>query len=151
MAINIRLATESDYKAITRVIDDSFTKYINILNQKPSSMVTDYLPLIKNDQMYVLIDTKEIIGTLVLKISNEDMWVSNMAINPNLQKKGLGKKLLKFAEEKAKELRLKTVSLYTSSKIPELYEYYVKQGFKETERKKEDGFDRVYLSKTLIE
>lgn len=150
MNLTFRLADESDYKTIVEIITKSFEKYIKILKKKPSSLTTDYLPLIKNNQMYVLVNADTVIGTVVLKMENRDMWISNMAVASCFQKRGMGGKLLLFAEEMAKKQNLKNVCLYTNSRITELLEYYKKQGFTEINRKNEDGFDRVYFSKTLI-
>ena len=42
------------------------------------------------------------------------------------------------------------MSLYTNAKMTRNLDWYVKLGFVETRRIREDGFDRVYFEKTLI-
>lgn len=53
------------------------------------------------------------------------------------------------AEEEARRLRLATVTLYTNELMSENIELYKKLGYRETERKTEQGYQRVYMSKAL--
>ena len=63
---------------------------------------------------------------------------------------GIGTALMSYAEATAREKLIPTMSLYTNAKMTRNLDWYVKLGFVETRRIREDGFDRVYFEKTLI-
>ena len=54
-----------------------------------------------------------------------------------------------FADGPAWDRELDEVKLFTNVKMWENIGLYAKPGFEETERKTEDGFERVYFAKKL--
>ncbi len=64
--------------------------------------------------VYVLADGGAIAGVLVLKPVGDAALVENVAVYPSHQDSGLGRELMRFAEEFASERGLREVSLYTN-------------------------------------
>jgi ribosomal protein S18 acetylase RimI-like enzyme len=77
--------------------------------------------------------------------------VDNVAIHPDYQGKGLGLKLMALAEEEAQRLGLTTVTLYTNERMTENIELYKRLGYTETKRKTEQGYQRVYMRKPVLD
>jgi ribosomal protein S18 acetylase RimI-like enzyme len=77
------------------------------------------------------------------------LFVENVAVRPDHQGRGFGRRLMAFAEDMARERGQPAVELYTNVKMTENFPFYEGLGFVETERRHENGFDRVYLRKTL--
>ena len=146
----IRQANPNDLDSIKQCIDSAFEKYISILGKKPSSMHTDFNPLINDNQVFVTELGDKIVAVMVLIKGIDHIQIRSVAVNPNFQKRGFGKQLLNFAESESRNAGLSEIRLYTSSRLPQLIDYWFKLGFKETERKVEGGYQRVYMSKLLL-
>ena len=71
------------------------------------------------------------------------------AIRPSAQGAGLGRRLLEFAEEQARQRGLARLDLYTNEVMTENQAIYARLGYRETGRRTEDGYQRVYMEKDL--
>lgn len=54
-----------------------------------------------------------------------------------------------LAEDEARRLGYSAVTVYTHERMTENIALYKKLGYTETERRRERGYDRVYLRKSL--
>lgn len=68
--------------------------------------------------------------------------LGKMAVNQNYQGKGIGKQLLSYAIDFAKEQDWKGIILYSSTKLPAALHVYEKQGFKDVVLEKELPYAR---------
>ena len=68
---------------------------------------------------------------------------------PSAQRRGIGARLLELAEDRARQLRLGEIRLYTNEAMTENLAYYARHGYIETHRAEQDGFRRVFLAKAL--
>lgn len=73
----------------------------------------------------------------------------NVAVDPGRQGEGIGRRLLDRAERRAREAGLDALTLYTHEKMSENLALYALLGYEETGRRRERGFSRVYLRKSL--
>ncbi|MFC1533597.1 hypothetical protein ACFL7M_09570 [Thermodesulfobacteriota bacterium] len=62
----IRQADHNDLDSIKECVDSAFKKYISILGKKPSSMHTDFKPLIKEGQVFVIDFKNKIVAVMVM-------------------------------------------------------------------------------------
>jgi ribosomal protein S18 acetylase RimI-like enzyme len=58
-----------------------------------------------------------------------------LTVNPDLQNKGIGKRLLDFAEAHAKNLNLNTIEMTVIAARQELIAYYNRKGYLDTEKR----------------
>jgi ribosomal protein S18 acetylase RimI-like enzyme len=77
------------------------------------------------------------------------MLLDNVAVRPECQGKGIGRCLLDLAEATAKGRGYVALDLYTHGRMTENMEMYKRLGYVETERKTEQGYNRVYMRKPL--
>jgi GNAT superfamily N-acetyltransferase len=81
------------------------------------------------------------------------LTVDMLAVAPEMQGKGLGRRLLDHAEAKARDAGRGTLLLHTVAKYDHLIGYYERFGFCVTHHgprpKGDDGFPRAFLAKTL--
>jgi len=88
-------------------------------------------------------------GFITLYPKNSSLFIESIAVLPNTQGQGIGKALMNFAETTAKSKGLSTLELYTNAKMTENLSLYPHLGFTQTDRRLENGFDRIYFQKTL--
>ena len=73
-----------------------------------------------------------------------------MPVAPDVQGRGIGSRLLRLAEEQARARGLGEVRLYTNAAMTENVELYRRHGYQQTHRAVEDGYQRVFFTKTLV-
>jgi GNAT superfamily N-acetyltransferase len=142
-----RLATRADSAAIRRVITDAYSRYLNRMDRPPAPMMTDYGPAISRGQVWVL--GEPIIGVIVLIPELDRLLVENVAVSPAAQGAGNGRRLMEFAEQQAISAGLNRLTLYTNEVMAENIAIYARLGYRETERRAEDGYRRVFMEKLL--
>jgi ribosomal protein S18 acetylase RimI-like enzyme len=77
------------------------------------------------------------------------LLIENVAVLPERQGEGIGRQLLAFAEGAARSGGFDTLRLYTHEKMTENLALYTDLGYREDERRNEDGFSRVFMSKRI--
>jgi N-acetylglutamate synthase-like GNAT family acetyltransferase len=92
-----------------------------------------------------------IVGVLLIHDHADHLIIDNLAVEPATQGAGVGSELLRFAEQRARELRVAEVRLSTNEKMTENLAYYPHRGYLEIGRGVQAGFARVHFSKQIRE
>jgi N-acetylglutamate synthase-like GNAT family acetyltransferase len=146
---SIRRAAAADLTDIQRLITDAYTKYIERIGRPPAPMTADYAAALEHSRVWVLECDNAIVGALVTEDRDDHLLLETVAVAPSAQGGGYGRLLLERAERDAAELGLTEVRLYTNEAMTENLTFYPRHGYRETGRALQDGFRRVYFSKTL--
>jgi len=88
-------------------------------------------------------------GIIVLLPKPDHLLLDNVAVIPERQGSGLGRRLLAFAEAEALRRGYLEIRLYTHQTMTENQRLYTALGYRETERGIEAGYDRVFMRKRL--
>ncbi|HBK04958.1 MAG TPA: GNAT family N-acetyltransferase [Acetobacteraceae bacterium] len=145
----IRTARAQEATAVRDVVLAAYERYVAVIGTPPGPMLDDYGVRIATGQVWVLEDAGEIVGVVVLEDGPHCFLLDNIAIRPDLQGGGFGRKLMDFAEAEAARRGWKAVTLYTNALMTENIAIYTKRGYVEQDRRTEKGFDRVYMLKSL--
>jgi N-acetylglutamate synthase-like GNAT family acetyltransferase len=146
---SIRRASAADLTAIRQLIDDAYTKYIERIGRPPAPMTADYAAALEHSRVWVLESGDAIVGALVTEERADYLLLETIAVAPGAQGSGYGRLLLDRAECDATELGLTEVRLYTNEAMTENLTFYPRHGYRETGRAVQDGYRRVYFSKTV--
>ncbi len=149
MEFVIRQSKINEHKDIKDCVNNAFQKYISVLGGRPSAIDTDFVPLIEKGQMYVAAYNNIIAATMVIIKKKDHFLLKNVAVDNQFQKRGLGKKLLNFAEKMTLDNDVPVLQIYTNAALPELVSYWSKMGFQEAKRIRKGGHVIVYMSKKL--
>ena len=84
----------------------------------PTDGIKDHL-----NNFYVIMDMDKIIGVGGVEIYSDAGLLRSIAINPQYQKKGLGRKIIEFLIDHAKKNKVKELFLLTET-VPKLYEKF---------------------------
>jgi N-acetylglutamate synthase-like GNAT family acetyltransferase len=95
----IRLAALADWAAITACVNAAYAPYIERIGRPPAPMTADYADLIRQDWVFVLLEEGDCRGVLVLMQEETTLWIENVAVHPDHQHRGLGRRLLAYAEQ----------------------------------------------------
>jgi ribosomal protein S18 acetylase RimI-like enzyme len=145
----IRPALPDDAAAIAACVRAAYAGYVALIGREPAPMGADYAALIAAAAVWVADDAGEVVGVLVLHERGTALLIENVAVRPDRQGRGLGRALVRFAEERARHAGLAEVTLYTNARMTENLRFYPALGYTEAGRGVQDGFDRVFFKKTL--
>lgn len=90
-----------------------------------------------------------IFGIIVLLPASDCLLLDNIAVAPERQGMGIGKRLLDFAETEALRRGYREIRLYTHQTMIENQRLYAALGYEETGRATQAGYDRVFMCKQL--
>ncbi len=145
----IRPATGADLAAVEWIVRAAYGHHVVRIGREPGPMLDDYGALIAAGRVHVVAHEDEVQGLLVLIPEEAAMLPENLAVSPNAQGLGLGRRLLEFAEAAARASGYSAIRLYTNEAMTENIGLYARIGYVETHRVEEKGLRRVYMVKRL--
>jgi ribosomal protein S18 acetylase RimI-like enzyme len=146
---SLRAARPTDAGEVSRLVDDAYGHYVERLGRPPGPMTDDYAAVIRDREVSVVESEGAIVGVLVLGLADEGFTIDNVAVHPSRRGEGVGRVLLELAEEEARGAGFDSVHLYTHEKMAENLALYERVGYVEDERRSEQDFSRVFMSKRL--
>jgi ribosomal protein S18 acetylase RimI-like enzyme len=148
-AVTVRRATAADVPALYVVANEAYLLYVPRIGRMPAPMTADYSAAVQSGQAWVAEVDGQVLGLLVLVVCQGYLLIENIAVLPSAQRRGIGGRLLMLAEDEARANGLGEIRLYTNEGMTENLAYYPRHGYRETRRAEEQGFRRVFFSKTL--
>ena len=112
-------------------------------------MLVDYGAAILARETWVLVEGDDTTGVLVMRPKEDHLFVETVAVRTGWQGEGLGRMLMEFAEEVARDRGLHEIRLYTNEKMTENLHFYRSLGYEETGRGLDEGYQRVFMKKVL--
>lgn len=167
MTRDIRLFTSADSVGeLTRLIRRAYQGLADLGFNYTGSYQDESITLarIKDGECYVLVQDSTLIGTITIRrhspyYAEKHEWFrrsdvvmcSQFAIDPALQRKGLGSHLMDFAEQRARELGALELALDTAEGASHLMRLYQNRGYRFIDYVQHAGktYRSVVLSKTL--
>jgi ribosomal protein S18 acetylase RimI-like enzyme len=148
-AAKLRPAEPRDATAIASCVAAAYRHYIGRIGRPPGPMLDDYDQVIRQQQVFVFEHEGQVAGVVVLIRKAGGILLDNVALDPSCQGKGLGRRLIAFAEAHARDQGFAYLDLYTHERMTENIDMYKHLGYVETERRSERGYERVYMRKSL--
>ncbi len=145
----IRKAVAGDLPKVKACAHEAYLKYLERMGRKPPPMVADFDKLICEGLVYIVYSNLDLYGYAVFYPKGSALHLENVAVYPKYQGCGLGRKLVAFVEERAKDCGCTAVELYTNAKMHENIAWYEKLGYEITARRTESGLERVYFMKKI--
>lgn len=149
MERGIRSATAGDAARIGGIARAAYIKYVPRIGREPAPMTADYPAEIAARRVVVIEAAGKVGGYMVAWPEPDAYFIDNIAVDPECQGEGLGRRLIEHAAAEAGRLRLPALRLYTNVMMVENLSMYARLGFVETHRAFEQGFHRVYLRRSL--
>jgi ribosomal protein S18 acetylase RimI-like enzyme len=145
----IRKAVQTDLVQIKSCAAAAYSMYIERIGKRPAPMVADFAASIEKQNLYVLQDAEQVCGFVVFYQRDDHFHLENLAVDPAFQRRGFGARLIGFVEQQVRAAGYGRIELYTNVKMTENLEVYPRLGYREFDRRHEQGFDRVYFEKII--
>jgi ribosomal protein S18 acetylase RimI-like enzyme len=108
-------------------------------------MVADFAGEVAANRVVVIEAAGRVGGYMIAWPEDDAYFIDNIAVDPEFQGGGLGRRLIDHAVAEAEKFKLPALRLYTNVLMTENLSMYAHIGFVETHRVVEKGFHRVYM------
>ncbi|MFI6373268.1 GNAT family N-acetyltransferase [Streptomyces sp. NPDC050546] len=144
----IRPAVAADVPAVEGVIDAAFRPYIERIGLVPQPMEEDHGANVAAGKVFVT--GEPVIGLVVVEAFEDHLFLDIIAVHPTAHGRGVGRRLLRFVETRARALGLAEIRLYTNAMMWENQKIYPRYGYELVERRVDGPYDRVHYRKRLL-
>ena len=141
--ITIRPATADDVATIRAIARAAYAPYVSRLGFEPPPMRQDFAADLAGGDLFV---TYDLSGYVVFCRREADIYLHNVAVSPDRHGSGIGRALIDFVEARAAALDL-PVLLHTNEVMRENLAIYARLGYREIDRRTQNGLRRVYFRK----
>jgi ribosomal protein S18 acetylase RimI-like enzyme len=113
-------------------------------------MLGDYKAQIATGTVSVLEDADGVVTAMIVLLRRDDhLLLDNIAVRPDCQGRGFGRRLIAFAEAETQRLGFAELRLYTHRTMTENIALYTRLGFEKTGSGLQDGYNRVFMRKQI--
>lgn len=148
--MDLRRATHADAASMHRIAEAAYSAHLPRMGGlRPGPMDADYEVAVAQTEAWVAESDGDVVGFLVLVGEDDGMLLENVAVAPTHHGQGVGRALLRLAEERAVATGRARVRLYTHVTMVENQRLYERIGYVETHRGGEHGFTRVFYQKSV--
>lgn len=145
----IRPAHAQEADLLRRITREAYTRWVPVIGREPLPMRVDYAAALQQHRF----DLAEVNGMPVGLIETErrpdDLWIENVAVLPGHQGQGLGKLLLRHAEDLARTAGLQDIRLLTNEAFSDNVAIYRRLGYAVENTEPFMGGATLYLHKRL--
>ncbi|MFG2787547.1 GNAT family N-acetyltransferase [Streptomyces sp. NPDC048419] len=143
----IRPAVAADVAAVKAVTDAAYHRYIERIGVVPVPMEADHAANVAAGKVFVTGDP--VIGLVVLEEHDDHLFLDSIAVHPDAHGGGVGRRLLRFVDARARALGLPEVRLYTNAMMWENQKIYPKYGYEVVAQRADGPYDRIHYRKRL--
>lgn len=129
MAELIRRGTPADVAAITDLTMRAYAKWLALIGYEPLPMLADYAVAIREHRFDLLEADGTLAALIETELRDDDLLIVNVAVSPDAQKRGHGRRLMALAEQIAAEAGRTTLRLYTNERFEENIRLYASLGY----------------------
>ena len=146
--LTLHRATAADVPAITALKIAAYLPNEAVIGVPSIPRVANYGEIVARNEVWVVRGANDLTGALVLA-RDAAFTIWSVAVSPGAQGSGVGRKLMAFAEQRARALGFAEIRLFTNEKLTDRIAWYGRLGY--AVERVEDMGDRkaVHMTKTL--
>ncbi len=145
----LRLATPADAAAIRDIVRAAYARWVPVIGREPLPMRVDYDEAMRSHRFDLLQRGPRILGLIETALREDHLWIENIAVPPDLQGQGLGRRLLAHAEELARSAGRPELRLLTNAAFAANVALYERAGYAVTAREAFMGGITVHMRKPV--
>ncbi|MEW2466921.1 GNAT family N-acetyltransferase [Streptomyces sp. NPDC046994] len=143
----VRRAVAADVPAVRALTDAAYHHYIARIGVTPQPMEADHAANVAAGRVFVT--GEPVVGLVVVEAFGDHLFLDSLAVHPDAQGQGVGRRLLAFVDAHARALGRNEVRLYTNAMMWENRRIYPKYGYEVVERRADGPYDRVHYRKRV--
>lgn len=142
-------ANFGDMHEVWRIVYHAYREYIPILGRTPPTFHEDFDNHVALGNLWLASFGPNTVGMVILTPMLDHMLIQALCVDPLMQGKGIGQKLLNFAEIRTGSNGFREMRLYTNSLMTRNLKIYRRWGFKRTHLEEYRWGQRVHMRKQL--
>lgn len=146
--ITMRQAVAADAAAVRALTREAYTKWVAVTGREPLPMRVDYVEALTQHRFDLLHEDGVLVALIETERHSDHLLIVNVAVAPDHQKRGLGRRLLAHAEDLARQDSLGTLRLYTNARMVENIALYQSLGYRIDREEPAGTSIQVHMSKT---
>ena len=131
--VQIRRAVENDSEAISALIHEAFSPFRDKYTDGAFEYTTPGADIVRGrfaeGPIWIAVENDVMVGTVSGLAEEDRFYIRSMAIDPIVQRVGIGQRLLEVLEAFARDAGYKKLYLYTTFVLPGAKQLYEKNGF----------------------
>ena len=146
----LRRATAEDADRLTALARAAYARHVPVIGREPMPMTADWRRLLSEQEIWIVDgDAGEAAASLALDVQADHVMIWSVAVAPAHQQRGLGRRLMTFAEARARELQRPELRLFTNARMAGNVALYGRLGYSETLREQLPDRVLVHMSKAV--
>jgi len=126
----MKRAEETDAAAIRALTRAAYAKWVPLIGREPKPMTADYTAAVRANR-FDLLYVGGTLAALIETIAEPDhLLVENVAVSPDFQGRGFGRRLMAHAEDLAMAAGYGEIRLYTNQRFAENIALYRRLGYR---------------------
>ncbi len=151
--MKLRRAGPGDAAALAALAARAYAGWTRIIGLPPLPVIADYATMTGDSsgvwECWIIDGPDGAEASLCLEMQPEGCELYSIAVDPAAQGAGLGRKLMLFAERRARERGYREIALFTNVKMVANRALYRRLGYEETGRVSSKGRKAVTMAKRL--
>jgi ribosomal protein S18 acetylase RimI-like enzyme len=147
--LSIRRAGPDDAAAVRDLTRAAYAKWCAVIGREPKPMSADYDRAVREHMVDLAFAGARLVGLVEMIPHQDHLLVENVAVSPDQQARGTGKRLMAHAEATAARLRLPLVRLYTNKLFEANIRFYERLDYRIDREEAFKGGTLVHMSKAL--
>jgi ribosomal protein S18 acetylase RimI-like enzyme len=144
-----RRAVIADAPALNALARAAYAIYLPVIGREPQPMATDWQTLFASQEIWIVDGPAGPLASLALEVEPDHVVIWSVAVLPEHQRQGTGRRLLEFAEARSRELKRPEIRLFTNAKMVRNIALYQRLGYVETRREELPDRVIVHMGKRL--
>lgn len=145
--IVLRQALARDAVDVRELVRSAYAKWVSVIGREPLPMQADYERAIAEHQIDLLSVDGTVVGLIEMIPRPDHLWIENVAVSPESQRQGIGRRLLSHAENKAASAGLDELRLLTNAAFEANVALYESVGYEIDRLEPFMGGTTVYMRK----
>lgn len=147
--LTLRLAQAADSGQLAEIARAAYGKYLDMVDEPPAPILLDYDRVAAVGRTHVAHVGGRILGMVTVEPDGRWLILRNLAVRPDLQGQGIGKRLVTLVEDMARSSGRDGVRLWTRAEMTDNVAFYQALGYVLTHSEKNDHAHRVFFRKEL--
>lgn len=147
---SFRAATHDDAATVREIVRAAYAKWVPIIGREPMPMKADYEAAVREHQIDLISSDAGVVGLIETMLREDHLWIENVAVLPEEQGKGYGRRLLAHAQTKAMDAGRPELRLLTNAAFESNVALYRSAGYVITAQEPFMGGTTIYMSKPAI-
>jgi ribosomal protein S18 acetylase RimI-like enzyme len=145
----LRRAVTADAVVVRELTRLAYQKWMPLIGREPKPMTTDFDRAIREHIVDLMLTGERVVALIETIPGRDHLFVENIAVLPECQGRGFGRRMMQHAEGIAVSVGLPAIRLYTNKLFVDNLRFYERLGYRVDGEESFKGGFLVHMSKRV--